>query len=475
MTESLYVVLKNDIIGTLAAHGDYSLTFTYDTGYAGMPLSCAMTKTGGTSYPDKIVRPWFDGLLPDNKQTRLKMAREAGCQPMNTGGLLKHFGKDLPGAVRVCRESELEDVLNQESGYIPIGEAEIGERLADTLDESGAQVARDEHWSLGGAQGKIALARIENQWYRCTGSAASTHILKPGVKGYWLQGLDEYLCMQLAEEIGMNVSKTNYQVFGKTPAIVVERYDRIKPAKGKVLRLHQEDFCQALSVKPEDKYDPTPAAIIDLLKRESDDNSVMNFVQYLFYNYLIGATDAHAKNFSLIHLEAGRTILAPLYDVASILPYQPLSAAPRHAAMRIGREKTFGRLTGSNVKRFARTNQLDEQSCLETMKELACRIKDALPDLNERHAGIPGVEVLGPELERTVRANCDAMLCNLDRDGRSVNVGQFKTIASGSVDREGPPKRHVMSPREIAQATKGLVERDVKDGVQQGIRDRRIH
>jgi serine/threonine-protein kinase HipA len=391
---------------------------------------------GDAAYGDGVVRPWVEGLLPDNGYVRRTMAQKAGCSPNNPFELLAYYGRDCPGAVQICPPDELASVLAQEGSYEPIPKGEIGRRLKKAMSHANPTwMGDDEHWSLGGAQGKISLARINGNWNVCHGSAATTHLLKPGVEGFSLQSLDEYLCMRLASECGLQVAEVSYEEFGSVPAIVVERYDREVHSDGSVARLHQEDLCQALGYLPQNKYAPSASEALGLLKADATGRSTQDFVSALFFNYLIGATDAHAKNYSIMHLSGESLFLAPLYDVASILPYEKTRRGPRVAAMPIGREKRFGRLTGSNLDRFANGNELSADGCRRLMTELAERVCDAVGVVVDANMRVPGVDRIGPSLVRTIRANGEAMLLNMERDGRTLDTSLFSIIESGDIAR----------------------------------------
>lgn len=432
---SLAVILSGKIAGTITIFRGGFARFSYAQDYDGPDISVNMPRSAG-QFDDDVVRPWIEGLLPDNQNVRVVMAKEAGCSPNNPFDLLAHFGRDCPGAVQLCPPEDVASVIAREGSYEPVSETEIGRRLRESQSQtSPTWMATNEHWSLGGAQGKISLAKIDGHWNACHGSAATTHLLKPGVDGFSLQGLDEYLCMRLASACGLSVANTTYEEFDGTPAIVVERYDREALPNGTVIRLHQEDLCQAMGFLPSEKYVPSPSEIIAALRADSTGQSVDDFVSALFFNYLIGATDAHAKNYSLMHLSQDSLFLAPLYDVASILPYVKRKRGARVAAMPIGREKRFGRLTGSNIDRFARSNDLDARSCRELMARLATEVHDRVAQVVAESTHITGVERMGPNLERTVRANCEAMLLNMDKDGRSIDLSRVAHIDSGTLER----------------------------------------
>lgn len=436
LSSTLAVILQGRYAGEVDVYERGFARFEYDPGYVGPSLSVRMP-TGGGPFNDDVVRPWIEGLLPDNPTVRKGMAARVGCSHENPYALLACFGRDCPGAVQLCPPEDVASVLAQEGAYEPITDAEIGRRLRKARSSTSTEWASvEERWSLGGAQGKIALARIDGHWSSCRGSAATTHLLKPGVEGFPLQGLDEYLCMRLAWECGLQASPTSYEEFDGVPAIVVERYDREARSNGSVARLHQEDLCQALGYLPRDKYTPTPAEVISLLEADHTGRSTSDFVCALFFNYLIGATDAHAKNYSVMHLVGNEFFLAPLYDVASIFPYEKKRRGARLAAMPIGREKRFGRLTGSNIDRFAANNGLDGGTCRSIMERLATLAHDRVEDVVRDSMHIEGVGVMGPELIRTVRANCEAMRRNMDRDGKTADVSLCPTIDSGRCPRD---------------------------------------
>lgn len=431
----LSVLIDAQYAGLLTVFRGGYAQFAYDPSYEGPNLSIRMP-VGSGPFLDDVVRPWVEGLLPDNERVRVTMAKEASCSPHNPFDLLAHFGRDCPGAVQICAPEDIASTIAQEGAYEPITDREIGRRLRESksLTEP-VWVADNERWSLGGAQGKISLARMGGHWNSCHGSAATTHLLKPGVEGFPLQGLNEYLCMRLAAECGLQVAVASYEEFDGVPAIVIERYDREVTPSGQVVRLHQEDLCQALGFLPRDKYKPTPSDVLQLMRHDTTGQSTFDFVSALFFNYLIGATDAHAKNYSLMHLSQKDVFMAPLYDVASIFPYKKASSGARHAAMPIGREKRFGRLTGSNIDRFARNNALDEHGCRELMMRLAKLVLDCIDQVVHENEHIRGVAALGPELQRTITANCEAMLLNLDRDGHTCDTSMGSIIDSGSFER----------------------------------------
>ena len=411
----LEVVICGRHAGRLSDPGGGGMAFRYSEGYAGPDLSVAAPAAAGAEFGPEIARPIFEGLLPDNMRARAAMARRAGTTRDDLFGLLEAYGRDCPGAVQVCGESSLGEVLAGTGAHVPVSEREIGRRLLEAASASQPSWhGPRESWSLGGNQGKIALARIGGVWHSCEGAAPSTHILKPGVFGMAQQAMVEFVTMKTAELVGIAVAKVEYAEFDGVPAVCIERYDRVRGAGG-IARVHQEDLCQALGCLPKDKYNPTSRQVIDLLKRVSDGGSVMRFNDGLFYNYLVGGIDAHAKNYSLLHPAPGVSTLAPLYDIASVLPYEKAYTGSRwrKLAMSIGGYTNVGGLTGYDIRKHAEKHGLDAETLIDTMERLASTVPDAMAGAAALCAGTEMADVVGGEMLRTVEANCDAMLRNL--------------------------------------------------------------
>jgi serine/threonine-protein kinase HipA len=237
-------------------------------------------------------------------------------------------------------------------------------------------------FSLAGAQAKIALFREGGRWGRPSGRIPTSHIIKPAVEGLDDHDLNEHLSLQAAGYIGLRVARSEIVEFGDERAIVIERYDRIQDGHG-LMRVHQEDLCQAFGLPPTSKYQreggPGPTQIVDLLRTTdpaAGPQSVASFVDALAFSWLIGGTDAHGKNYSV--LLSGRQVrLAPLYDVASILPYKDFQRPGLKLAMRIGDEYRLDWIAARHWLRMAREMRLDDEALLERVRDLAQRVPEA--------------------------------------------------------------------------------------------------
>lgn len=213
----------------------------------------------------------------------------------------------------------------------------------------------------------------------------STHIIKPGAEQFPESVVNEHFCQTLASEVGIDASASQILIFGGERYYVTTRYDR-EIVNGKPRRLHQEDFCQMLSVDPEVKYEedggPGIEQCFDVLSRQHVPlNEVFRFLDMLLFNYLIGNADAHAKNYSFVYRNGVR--LAPLYDAVSTLVYPALS---REFAMAIADDRSFDEITRDSFAQLAPRCGLSPKLVLTRLDGLAEKIVPAARTLAERLA-----------------------------------------------------------------------------------------
>jgi serine/threonine-protein kinase HipA len=278
-----------------------------------------------------------------------------------------------------------------------LGDDPVAERLREPREDSTAWLGRSftGQFSLAGAQAKTALVFQDGPWGVPSGSTPTTHILKPAVTGLDDHDLNEHLCLDAARRAGLLVARTRVAQFGGETAVVVTRYDRRVVAGGEILRVHQEDLCQALGVPPNRKYQneggPGPGEIARLLRNAMPhaiaEESLSRFADALIWNLVIGGTDAHAKNYSVL-LAGDQVRLAPVYDVASALPYGVHERKLRFA-MKIGGDDrvALGRNTWPTA---ARELGVDSNAIVDRARELASRAPDAFAGA----ASAPGVVAL---------------------------------------------------------------------------------
>jgi serine/threonine-protein kinase HipA len=347
MTDSLVVVLDDTIAGTLTRLPNGRLRFDYDDAYrdtrTATPLSVSMP-TAVRSHPDGQISPWLWGLLPDNQAVLERWARDFHASASSPFSLLSTpIGHDCAGAVRFAVPEAADEIVEKPGTVTWLTDGEVAQRLRELREDTTAWLGREftGQFSLAGAQAKTALLHEDGSWGVPSGSAATSHILKPAVAGLDDHDLNEHLCLDAAGRAGLVVARTRVARFGDESAIVVDRYDR-RRVGDRLVRIHQEDLAQALGVHPSRKYQneggPGPRELARLLRDVMPpsvaDEAVWRFFDALAWNWLIAGTDAHAKNYSL--LLAGRDVrLAPLYDVASALPYGAHERKLRFA-MKIG-------------------------------------------------------------------------------------------------------------------------------------------
>jgi serine/threonine-protein kinase HipA len=404
MNDTLVVLLDDLVAGTLTRLPRGRLRFDYDPQYveaeAPTPLSLSMP-VRIASHPDRVVTPWLRGLLPDNEAVLRRWARELQASASSAFSLLSTpVGEDCAGAVRFVRPDRVEEALGRSGEVTWLDEDDVAERLRELREDSTAWLGEvfTGQFSLAGVQAKTALLFDRNRWGVPTGSIPTTHILKPGVLGLTDQDLDEHLCLDAARRAGLTVSRTRIERFADLSAIVVERYDRLTVGDH-IVRIHQEDLCQAFALPPDRRYQrdggPTPARIARLLRDAMPpsvaEEAVWRFADALAWNWLIAGTDAHAKNYSLL-LAAGQVRLAPLYDVASALPYGTDEHKLR-LAMKVG--KSYAVHPREDCwPAAAEALDLDAEALHARVHELT----EAAPDAFSAAAGAPEVEALASDL-----------------------------------------------------------------------------
>jgi serine/threonine-protein kinase HipA len=404
----LVVLLGGQRVGetTMDAAGD--LLFVYDGAWLAAqdptPLSLSMP-VHRVAHGDNVVRPFLWGLLPDNDRVLERWAREYQVSPRNPFALLRHVGEDCAGAAQFVRPERVDELLAGKGSVTWLDAAEIEQRLRILRgDPTAWHVRGTGQFSLAGAQAKTALYydELTGRWGDPSGATPTTHILKPAIAGLDDHDLNEHLCLAAAGLAGLPAAKTEIVAFGAERVIVASRYDRRQISDGTVLRIHQEDLCQAAGMGPAIKYQseggPGPELVIELLRRNVQPaavgvDHVDRFVDALAYNWIIAGTDAHAKNYSV--LLTGRQVrLAPLYDVASMLAYDDVYLPKLRLAMKIGGEYRVETVYGRHWRRFAAANGLDPEYVLDRVNRLVTRVPDAFA----RVAASPAVQSLGSDL-----------------------------------------------------------------------------
>lgn len=391
----LDVLINGRLVGRLEKAANGAISFQYGEEWLAWEHRFAVSLSlplSPAAYRGAEVAAVFDNLLPDRDAVRRRVAERMGAPGADFYSLLETIGRDCVGAMQFLPEG------GAETGepYVksePVSDAEIEAMLAD-LAQAPLGVNREQEFriSVAGAQEKTALLRMDGQWFRPVRTTPTTHILKPqlgqipssdGMIDMSDSVDNEHYCMKLMQAFGLQVAHTEIATFGARRVLVVERFDRHWRSAGHILRLPQEDCCQALGIPPTLKYQsdggPTMRDILGLLKGTDDPqgDQVAFFKSQLLF-WLIGATDGHAKNFSIFLKPGGRYSLTPFYDV--------LSAQPAVDKGQIAPNK-FRLAMSAGINRHYRMSEIMGRHFVQTGKAagLGARImRDAITELLDR-------------------------------------------------------------------------------------------
>ncbi|MBG6118186.1 MULTISPECIES: type II toxin-antitoxin system HipA family toxin [unclassified Sphingobium] len=333
----------------------------------------------------RVCHSFFGGILPEEGQ-RSAIARALGVSAGNEFQLLEHLGGEVAGALMLLPEGQLPpapasgtpDILDDEHLLQLLQHLPMRPMLAG---EGGLRL------SLAGAQSKLPVLLIDDHIALPAPGQPTSHILKPPIARFEQTTENEYYCMTLAREIGLDVASVTMRRVQDQSFLLIERYDRTRDADGRLVRLHQEDFAQALGVPSQRKYasegGPTFKDSFALLRQAATRpaRDILKLADAAIFNLIIGNADAHAKNFSLLHID-GAIRLAPLYDLLSTVAYRDLS--PK-LAMKIAKKATLEEIESRHWDQFAED-----------------------------------VNIGAPYLRRRIRQLCEATLAQLDAPDSSL-------------------------------------------------------
>jgi serine/threonine-protein kinase HipA len=268
----------------------------------------------------------------------------------------------------------------------------------------------DVRLSLAGAQDKVAVKVSGTQISIPLEIAPSTHILKPASERFVGVPANEVLCLRLASAVGIPAAAAETRSIQGIDYALIERYDRIStqiPERPEYRRLHQEDFCQALGIVSEHKYQseggPSFKQCFDLLRSVSSAPVIdlQSMLDAAIFNYLIGNHDAHGKNFSLLYSAGQDNVrLAPLYDLVCTLYYPELS---RKMAMKIGGEYLLDKVAPRNFEKLAEETGLAKPLVKRRVPALAGKILEALLTMDLSQADTQKVAmIIKQRCERTI-------------------------------------------------------------------------
>jgi serine/threonine-protein kinase HipA len=325
------VLLNGRLVGEVRMASSGAISFQYaqewlDWQYT-MPISLSLPLTE-QAHKGAPVIAYLENLLPDNQVIRERVAAKVHASGTDAFHLLEKIGRDCVGALQFLVDYDGAAPQAQMDGDV-LSDAEISETLKNLASAPlGIDEDKDFRISIAGAQEKSALLYMDGKCMRPTGMTPTTHILKTQL-GVLPNGINlsdsvenEFFCMRFCAAMGADVAHVEIIDFEDTRALAIKRFDRQWTKKGTLLRLPQEDFCQALGVPPSQKYQsdggPSIPACTELLRGSNtptEDQTAFFRAQILFW--LLGATDGHAKNFSLFLKPGGGFEMTPLYDILS--------------------------------------------------------------------------------------------------------------------------------------------------------------
>jgi len=440
-TKELVAVMWGNEVGRLTCDHNGRLRFTYADAWRrredAVPLSLSMP-LAAQEHTHKPVSAFLWGLLPDNEVVLRRWGQRFQVSARNAFALIAKVGEDCAGAVQFVRTERLDAVLGAGPTQVAwLDDEGIAERLRLLREDRGAWRGPSDtgQFSLSGAQAKTAFLFEEGRFGVPAGRTPTTHILKPPLREFPGHVENEHFCMALAREVGLATAFSEVRRFGDELAIVITRYDRARTAglataaaaraaaakvRGEgegdaaaaaseaaiasaeasalgelaksqpIVRLHQEDMCQALAIQPMSKYQneggPSPGQIAALLRGSSSSpmEDVAAFVEALAYNWVIAGTDAHAKNDSVLLAAWGQVRLAPLYDLASALPYPRLEMQRLRLAMKIGSTYRIRDIQGRHWRALCKDLRVDEDATIGRITAIAAGVAEGVAALGAR-------------------------------------------------------------------------------------------
>lgn len=407
MAHELAVWLFAERVGTLSLI-DGRLNFCYAPDWLQHKSAVALSVSlplQAEPFDDRKARAFFAGLLPEGQMRRL-IAQQFQVSNQNDFALLDHIGGECAGAVTFLEPGQALPVPADNDDVQWLNDDEVV-GILDELPHRPMLAGKDDlRLSLAGAQDKLPVVFDGTRIGLPRNGTPSSHILKPAIHAVTESVINEGFCMALAGAMQLNSAMSKVHVVQDRSFLLVERYDRLLNDQGQRQRLHQEDFCQALGVVPEMKYQneggPDLAQCFDLVRRATRPSApqVLRLLDYVIFNALIGNHDAHAKNFSLLYLK-GATAVAPFYDTLSTAIYPTLT--PK-MAMKIGSKYKFSEVQAHHWEQFAESVGLTKAQTKRRILALAADIPTAArklqADAKHPFAGNAVVEQINALIEQ---------------------------------------------------------------------------
>ena len=408
----LSVYLGKNLAGHLTSTAQNGVVFSYDPAYieAGLPPLSLSLPLSTNEYSQKKCLPFFEGLLPEG-DVKKRISDYLHVSETSTLKLLKELGGECAGMVSILPEGEQNKVQStytfSPDNYETLSPQKLVEYIRNIDARPLLKVKEKLRLSLAGAQEKLPLAYRNGKFYLPINGAPSTHIVKPtGHGALSTLSANEYICMKLAEQSGLQVPNTKLIQIEDVEFLLIERYDRLCNGN-EISRLHQEDACQALGILSNNKYQndggPSIADIYTLIKTQTTIPLLETraFLQYLLFNFIIGNCDAHGKNYSLI-FQDNTVKLTPIYDTVCTQAYPNLT---QKLSMKIGKHYEIQKVNQADFEMLGNQIGLKPKTILETFNDLVEKIDNAFEIIKNdsalaKHGEI--IEVIQHKLIRTI-------------------------------------------------------------------------
>lgn len=406
----LIVYYQEKVVGQLSFDKEERLSFQYDKTWLAFkdrfPLSLALTLVE-KAHGHLETKSFFENLLPEGEIKDLLEAH-GKSSIKSEFGFLQEFGGDCAGAFKILPEK-----VKTSKTKAPRKELRLNiiykyldekKSLTDViLNKEGGK------FSLAGAQDKFAVIFEKNKIYLPLDGSPTTHIIKPHVR-YFNSTHDtpynEYLCMKLAGAVGLNVPEVDI-IEGEYPLFIVERFDRIKVKTG-ILRIHQQDFCQAQGITSLKKYEsdggPTFADNYNLVKAHSSAPipDLNQLLKWLIYNLVIGNNDSHSKNLAFLQAEDGIRI-APFYDLLSTSVYKEIG---QNFAFKVGGQNLWFKLKRRLFDKLFVELELKEdvlpKMALKLLNDIEKKLPKLVEEFNVRFPDVKTAVTLEKEIKKRV-------------------------------------------------------------------------
>jgi serine/threonine-protein kinase HipA len=397
MARALNVYYDGELVGQLKQDDGGQMTFQYDEDWLTRPEPIPLSRSlplRDELFTQKECRGFFAGTLPEEGNRKV-IAHILGISDKNDFAMLEQIGGECAGAISFLPEDE--EILKNDDRYRKLADDELA-RILRELPRRPLMAGEDGiRLSLAGAQDKIAVRVDKAEISIPRGSAPSTHVLKSAIDTYEGLVFNEAFCMTLANACDLNTAPIEIGKVEDIDYLLAERYDRIRDDEGNIQRLHQEDFCQALGVPSEIKYQseggPSLADSFNLIREVSSTPApdLIALLDTVIFNLLIGNHDAHAKNFSLLYMPDRSIRLAPLYDLVCTVFYPELTDK---MAMKIGGEAKSALTCPRQIERFAADAGLAAAQTRTRVSLLADRLLEEVPGIEKPNAVAEDVAAL---------------------------------------------------------------------------------